>query len=216
MPQSILFKLSKFPLVIIASVFLLACSDQKEFEQGTHYTIFNNALDDVLENQPDLKQMQVIEFFTYGCSHCQAFAPVLTKWKKHEKINVKYVPIVWNVITDLHARAYFLIESHENFNSLHRGLFKLVAGFSRTGSLDDQKIELITWLQKQDIQPIDTLSAFNSSGFENELALSVLLAKRFQVTGTPTLIVNNTYRINNKSMNSLNELLQVAEKLLGN
>jgi thiol:disulfide interchange protein DsbA len=215
MKQTLLPSYIKAIVFTLAGLFLLACSD-KQFEQGTHYTTFNNALDDVIVNHPELKQTQVSEFFTYGCSHCQAFAPVLSKWGKSKEINIKYVPIVWNETTDLHARAYFLIESHQNFSSLHSGLFTLVAGFSRTDSLDDQKIELITWLQKQNIQPIDALNAFNSTGFENELALSVLLAKRFQVTGTPTLVINNTYRINNKSMSSQKDLLTVAEELLDN
>ncbi len=216
MRQALLPNYIKAIVLTLAGLFLLACSDSKQFEQGTHYTTFNNALDDVLVRNPDLKQTQVIEFFTYGCSHCQAFSPVLGKWKKSKGINIKYVPIVWNETTDLHARAYFLIESHKNFNRLHNGLFKLVAGFSRTDSLDDQKIELITWLQKQKIQPIDALHAFNSTSFENELALSVLLAKRFQVTGTPTLVINNVHRINNKGLDSQKKLLKVAEALLDN
>ncbi len=214
MTKSTLSKILKSCLVLMASLFMLACSDSNQYQQDTHYNTFNNAIDDVITQHPDLKSIQVMEFFTYGCSHCQAFAPDLRKWVKSEKLNVKYVPVVWSDITDLHARAYHLIENNEDFSELHAGLFKLVSGFSRTDSIDDQKIELITWLQTQGIQPIEALNAFNSTVFEQELALSVLLAKRFQVTGTPTLVINNSYRINNKAMSSQQEMLKVAEALL--
>jgi thiol:disulfide interchange protein DsbA len=207
-------RIAKFLSVSVISIVILACSDSSQYQQDTHYTTFNNVIDDIAAKHEDLKSVQVIEFFTYGCSHCQAFAPDFKKWTVSNKLNVKYVPVVWSEFTDLHARAFFLIKSHKDFNQLHMGLFKLVAGFSRTDSIEDQKIELITWLQTQGIQPIDALNAFNSTSFEQELALSILLAKRFQVTGTPTLVVNNTYRINNKAMTHQSELLEVAEALL--
>ncbi len=214
MKKFTLAKILKPCLVVMASLFMLACSDSNQYQPDTHYNTFNNAIEDVITKQPDLKSTQVMEFFTYGCSHCQAFAPDLAKWVKAEKLNVKYVPVIWSDTSDLHARAYHLIENNEKFSELHAGLFELVSGFSRTDSIDDQKIELITWLQTQGIQPIDALNAFNSTAFEQELALSVLLAKRFQVTGTPTLVINNTYRINNKAMSGQQEMLKLAEALL--
>jgi thiol:disulfide interchange protein DsbA len=209
-----LSKMTKLLSVLAFSLLMLACSDGSQYQQDTHYKTFNNAIDDITAQHIELKEVHVIEFFTYGCSHCQAFAPDFKKWTKSNKLNVKYVPIVWSEFTDLHARAFFLIKSHKDFDQLHMGLFKLVAGFSRTDSIEDQKIELITWLQTQGIQPIDALNALNSTVFEQDLALSVLLAKRFQVTGTPTLVINNTYRINNKAMTHQSELLEVAEALL--
>ncbi len=203
-----------FWAILFSALLLVACSDTTEYQKDKHYSEFSNIIDDVIANHPELNETQVLEFFTYGCSHCKTFAPLLKKWGVAKESNIKYVPVVWNDVTDLHARAYYLIENHENFNDLHSGLFELVADFSRTDSMDDQKIKMITWFQEQSIQPIDALNAFNSTVFEQELALSVLLSKRFQVTGTPTMVVNNTYRINNKALTSQKDLLNVAEKIM--
>jgi thiol:disulfide interchange protein DsbA len=212
--MSRLLRVNKSLWIIAVSLVMLACSDGSQYQKDTHYTAFNDAINDVVVKNTSLNSVKIMEFFTYGCSHCQAFAPEFKKWSNLNSLNVKYVPIVWSDVTDLHARAFFLIRAHKEFDELHGGLFNLVAGFSRTDSIEDQKIELITWLQKQGIQPIDALNAFNSTVFEQELALSVLLAKRFQITGTPTLVVKNTYRINNKAMTRQSELLELAEVLL--
>jgi len=203
---------------LVCSLLITACSDDVQYQQGQHYTIFDNAVDDVVLKDSELNSAHLLEFFTYGCQHCQALAPKLNEWAYANALIVKYVPVVWNDVTDLHARAFYLIKSKsttvKQFTKLHQGLFKLVGDFSRTDSLDDQKINLLTWLQSQNIQPIDALNAFNKSVFEPQLAQSVLLAKRFKITGTPTLVVRNRYRINNKSVDSQKSLLAITKTLI--
>lgn len=201
-------------LLALLSTFMIACSEQNPYMQNEHYTTFENTIDDVIKQQPDIAQTQVLEFFTYGCSHCQTFAPVLSSWAKAKSITVGYIPVVWNDVTELYAKAFYLIKGHSNFVQLHAGLFELIAGFSRTDSLEEQKIALIDWFQQQGIQPIETLEALNSSRFEQELARSVLLTQRFKITGTPTLVVNHAHRINNKAVKSQQQLLDIAESLV--
>ena len=48
---------------------------QAQFASGRHYL-------DVSPRQPtkDPKQVEVLEFFAYGCSHCSTFEPVLEAW----------------------------------------------------------------------------------------------------------------------------------------
>lgn len=202
-------------VVTLISIFLLsACSENNHYVENEHYTVFENTLDDVIEAQSELSEAPVYEFFTYGCSHCQTFAPVLANWAKKQNENVVYIPVVWSETTELHAKAFFLIQKKAEFKTLHAGLFKLTAGFSRTDSIEEQKIALIDWFQQQGIQPIESLKAIDTSEYEQQLAQSLLLTKRFKVSGTPTLVVNQKYRINNKAVNSQKELLEIAKQLL--
>jgi thiol:disulfide interchange protein DsbA len=200
--------------VICLSLGLVACSDDPEYIEEQHFTVFENAVDDLVERDPAIKESAVIEFFSYGCSHCKTFSPLLAKWKNKNNIHVQYIPVVWNENTELHAKVFYLASQQEDFKTLHHKLFTLVAGFGRTDSLEDQKIAFIEWFQQQGIQPIETLKALNSSDYEEQLALSVLLAKRFKITGTPTLVVNQQYRINNKAAGSQQEILDIAASLL--
>ena len=200
--------------VIVASLGMVGCRDDPQYIEEQHFTRFENAVDDIAESHPDIRESAVIEFFTYGCSHCQSFAPLLTKWQKKNNVQVLYMPVVWNENTELHAKAFYLARQQKNFKVLHRRLFKVFSGFGRTDSIEDQKIALIEWFQQQAVQPIDTLHAFTSSDHEEQLAQSILLAKRFKITGTPTLVVDQQYRINNKAAKSQNEILDIAASLL--
>jgi len=199
---------------MLLAILIMACSEPNPYLENEHYTVFDHSIDDVIKQQPELAEVPVLEFFTYGCSHCQTFAPVFNKWAKEQDIKAAYIPVVWSDSTELHAKAFYLIKEKPEFEQLHAGLFKLAAGFSRTDSLEEQKIALIDWFQKRGIQPIDTLQALDSSQFEQELAQSVLLTKRFKITGTPTLVVKQQYRINNKAVKSQQELLEIAEQLI--
>jgi thiol:disulfide interchange protein DsbA len=201
-------------IVMLASLWLVACSEDPQYIEEQHFTRFENSVDDLAEKYPAINESSVIEFFTYGCGHCQKFAPLLAKWQKQKNIKVQYVPVVWDEKTELHAKAFYFAAKQDSFKTLHEGLFILVAGFGRTDSIEDQKIALIEWFQQQGIQPIETLQALTSSDNEEQLALSVLLSKRFKITGTPTLVVNQQYRINNKSVTSQQELLDIATSLL--
>ena len=202
---------------LVCFLFMTACSDGVQYQENQHYTIFDNVVNDVVINDSELNSSHLLEFFTYGCQHCQSLASKLNKWAYTNALMVKHVPVIWDDITDLHARAFYLIKSKsttdKQFTRLHQGLFKLVGTFSRTDSLDDQKINLLTWLQSQNIQPLDALNAFNKSVFEPQLAQSVLLVKRFKVTSTPTLVIRNRYRINNKAADTQKSLLAIAKAL---
>ncbi len=201
-------------LVITASLGMVGCSEDPQYIEELHFTRFENAVDDIAENHLVIRESAVIEFFTYGCGHCQNFAPLLAKWQEKSNIKVQYMPVVWDENTELHAKAFYLISGSEKFEALHQGLFTLISDFGRTDSIEDQKIALIEWFQGQGMQPIETLQALTSSDSEEQLALSILLAKRFKITGTPTLVIDQQYRINNKAAKSQKEILDIAASLL--
>lgn len=204
--------------VMIISVVLLAsgCSQEPDyqFEENNHYLKYEDVLTDQLEQNPQLADADLIEFFTYGCMHCQAFHPELMKWKKkNADKTIAYVPVVWNETTEMHAKVFYLIQSYPNAEQVHHQLFDLVKGFSRTDSLEEQKVKFIDFLNQKGIQPIDVLNALDSSELDSKTASSVMLAKRFEVSGTPSLIVNGQYRVNNKALTDKKQLLQIVDEL---
>lgn len=200
----------------LLTLLMAACSQEPDykFEENTHYIRYQNVLQDQLEQNPTLAEADLIEFFTYGCMHCQAFQPELNKWhKKNSDKRIAYVPVVWNEQTEMHAKVFYLIKNYPNAEQIHHQLFDLVKGFSRTDSLDEQKVKFIDFLNQKGIQPIDVLNALDSTDLDSKTASSVMLAKRYEVSGTPTLIVNGEYRINNKVLTDKKQLLDIVDEL---
>ena len=204
--------------ILFASITLMitACSESpNQFTEDTHFKHYPNILADQLELQPELASADVIEFFTYGCQHCQAFAPKLNQWhKKNQQKRVVYVPIIWDELTEMHARLFYLIQGHESFETLHHELFGVVGGFSGTDLLEDQKVQLIVFLQQKGIQPKDVVEALNTSKYDPQTASSLMLAKRFEITGTPTVVVDKQYKILNNALKDHDALFSVMDELL--
>jgi len=204
--------------IVFASITLMitACSEfPDQFSENTHFTYYPNVLADQLALQPELASANVLEFFTYGCQHCQAFAPKLSQWhEKHQNQRVVYVPVIWDELTEMHARLFYLIQSEENFKGIHHELFAIVGGFSRTDSIEDQKVQLVVFLQQKGIQPKDVVEALNTSKFDPKTASSLMLAKRFEISGTPTVVVDKQYKILNNALKDHDSLFSVMDELL--
>ncbi len=203
-------------LCIFGVIFgLTGCGDDAaQFQEGTHYINYPNAVDDQLELKPELAKADVIEFFTYGCHHCQAFAPKLVSWhdKNPDKV-IEYVPVVWSEQAVMHAKVFYLIQRYSNFEALHHELFDLVAGFLRTDSLEDQKVKFIVFFESKGIEPKVVLEALDTSLLDAKTASSVLLSKRFEISGTPTVVINRQYRVNNKALSSKDELFDIVDEI---
>jgi thiol:disulfide interchange protein DsbA len=162
-------------------------------------------------SDPDL-----IEFFAYGCSHCQNFAPMLTQWEQaNPKVTVVYVPVVWNETAKLHAKLFYFIQDKPNVAAIHQGLYDLVATFSRTDSIDDQKVKFLVFMQEQGFQPLDVIRAIDSDDYAAQLQFSADMTQAFDITGTPNVVVSSQYKINNSALQKLEDILSTSEQLLG-
>src|SRR5687768_6165072 len=88
-------------LIAFCAWTISACAQESGFQEGVHY----NRAD---FETPVAGQVEVIEFFSYGCPHCAAFAPYIHRWQKKQPPNVKvtYIPVVFH-------------ESHMNYAKAH-------------------------------------------------------------------------------------------------
>lgn len=72
----------------------LSASAQEAFVEGKHYTKLAH-----VQPTRDPKGVEVLEFFAYGCSHCNAFEPVLDVWQKKlppDVVTSREVPDRWS------------------------------------------------------------------------------------------------------------------------
>lgn len=156
----------------------------------------------------------VLEFFSYSCLHCQAFAPLISNWATQQQASVEYVPVAWNEDTELYARFFYLIRSQSNFAELHPLLFERVMSLDSHEPLDQRKILLIEWLQQQGIEPVETLNLLSGEAVEQAIGRVKQLSAHYQIASTPTLVVNGTDKILNSELTSYQHLLDVAASQL--
>lgn len=214
MKSSIIFAVA---CVLLLSLNQIAYADGLKYKEGLHFTRFEKAIKIPSDSEAiKTEKFPIMEFFSYGCVHCKTFSLFVDKWESSNYLKIHYIPVVWSESSELYAKVFYLAKQQNNFSELHSELFDLVLGFDRTASIDDRTIEIIEWFSKKGVQPIDTLNALAGAEIEEKLAQSILLVKKFKVMATPTLVIDEQYRINNDSVKNQQEILNIAFSILGN
>jgi thiol:disulfide interchange protein DsbA len=157
---------------------------------GTDYVLLTPA-------QPTWGQgkIEVVEVFSYRCSHCAEFQPKVNAWKKTMPAEVRweYVPAVFGGSWDTFARAFFAAQlmgiQPQTHDKVFQGVF--VDRIAGEGTVED----IAKMYSKWGVDQAKMLATMNSFGVTAKLNRAHQFAVRTGVDGTPTIIVNGKYRV---------------------
>ena len=139
-------------------------------------------------------KVEVVEVFSYGCIHCAHFAPTAEKLRKELPPGVvfKLMPAPFSAEWLPFARAYYAAKQLGVVDRTHLALFD--AKFSDhypINSID----ELADFYARQGVNRADFLRIANSDEVTEKMKSDLALIQKWQVDGTPTLVVNGKYRV---------------------
>jgi len=160
-----------------------------EFIEGQDFVALPSALPGV----DALDRVTAWIFYMWSCLHCYEFEAALSEWIARQDpnaVDVIRVPVQWNPVVELHARAFYAAEllgvseqvSEAFFNSIHERGESLASRdeiavlFARLG-IDGQSFD----------------DAFESDRVAAELESGRRIAARFGVDSTPTIVVDGRY-----------------------
>lgn len=202
-------------LVLIANVLLLSLAAQADgskpvpYQEGLHYFL--------VEGAPVTTSgtMELVEAFSYMCSHCNTFEPFIDAWQKRkpEYVEFRRIPVVFGRGSwELYARGYVTAEMMNAPEAAHAAMMDRL------------------WKEKNIIRSMDELAAFysqfgldqdkflaTSSSFavETRLMKDQQKVRAYGITGTPSLILNGKYRIaGNAAVPSFDVMLDVVDFLI--
>jgi thiol:disulfide interchange protein DsbA len=157
-------------------------------------------------------KVEVVEVFSYGCIHCAHFAPIAEQMRKQLPPGVvfKLVPAAFNDAWTPFARAYYAAKKLGLVEQTHLALFK--AKFDEhypINSLD----ELADFYAQHGAKRDEFLRIAASDEVTEQLRKDMALIQKWQVDGTPTIIVNGKYRSANvQSLDQLSAMTQWLAK----
>ncbi len=139
-------------------------------------------------------QIEVLEAFSYACGGCAGFEPSIQAWKARAPVQVKFVriPMAWNSLWEVFARAYYASEALGVLEKTHTPLFDAL--FKQNKKMSTAE-DLSSFYANYGVKPADFLKVAKSFGVNSKIARSKLLAPRYEIDGTPTIIVAGKYRI---------------------
>lgn len=159
-------------------------------------------------------KIEVLEFFSYGCPHCNDFNPLVTRWvaKLPKDVAFHRVPITFGRAAWANlSRLYYALEASGDLARLDQAVFDAIHGQHK--NLFTEKA-VLNWVAGQKVNSAKFRDVFHSFAVETRLARAEQLAKTYKVEGVPQLTVAGRYAVLGQSAKSLPELLAIADALI--
>lgn len=181
--------------------------DDSQFKLNEDYSVIVNAPTDI-----DTKNVDVVNFFSYGCKSCVDVSKKLDAWKSKMPYYVKTYnsPVAPTIETSYPARIYFTLEKtgREDLN-----IPFLEA--STDGKTDFSNMEiLLSWFEGRGIKNEDFNTAFDSNEVVGKIYAGPNILKMYDISSIPAITIDGKYKINAESINkNKDNLIELVEFL---
>jgi len=180
------------------------------FVEGTHYVRLSQPL-----AAPADGKVEVIEFFWYGCPHCNSFEPMLDAWAKKLPADVAFrrVPVAFREEPfAAHQRIYYALEALGLLEQMHRKVFFAI--HNERQRLDKPQ-DIAAFMAKNGVDSARFLDAYNSFGVQTKQRQARQLGDAYKIDGVPALGINGRWFTSGTLAGSLDRSLAVADHLIG-
>ena len=157
-------------------------------------------------------KIEVIEFFWYGCPHCNAFEPTFEAWRKRapKDLAVRRVPIAFADSFVPQQRLFYALEAMGLVEKLHAKVFAAIHAEKQNLNKSEAIIE---WVAKQGVDKAKFLEQFNSFSVATKAARGTKLQNAYKVEGVPALGVAGRFYTDGTQAKSMERALTVVEFL---
>lgn len=182
-----------------------------EYQEDVNYHV-------VLPEQPGAegKRILVMEFFMYGCSHCNSFEPYLQEWLKQKPEDVDFVkvPAMFDrpeII--MQAKVYYALQLIGADEKIHSKIFHaLHVEKKKLGT----EAEMDAFLQANGVDMKKYREAVDSFAILTSIRKAAVFAENYDIHGVPALAIDGKYLIPGQEgetmIGVLNMLIEKARK----
>lgn len=193
---------------VMSSLPFMQTAQAENWKEGVHY--FEIPFPPAVETG---KNVEVREYFWYGCPHCFSLEPTMVKWLKNKPAGVEFVrsPSVVNRSWTVHAMAYYTYEALGVVEKMHQVTFDAIHKQRRhLSSMDD----LADFAAEHGIDRKKFLRAANSFGVNLKMKRQAQLDRDANISGVPTIVVDGKYRTGVEPAGGPEKLMQLINHLV--
>jgi thiol:disulfide interchange protein DsbA len=158
-------------------------------------------------------RIEVLEFFSYACPHCNAFEPDLRAWSDSapKDIALQRIPVPYIGAAVVLQRTFFALEASGGTPAAHARMFDAIhVQKRRIESVGDAAAAL-----RGAVDATVFRAAFMSDAVSRRVALADNLVKAYGVTGVPTLAVQGNFLTSREMAGSAPNTLKTVDYLIG-
>jgi thiol:disulfide interchange protein DsbA len=167
-------------------------------------------------------QVEVLEFFWYGCPHCYALEPTIEAWLKTKPAYVTFtrVPVLWNEGDRSLGRLYYTVQSLGKIDEMHGAIFKEIhvnndplIGVDPENTAEAERMQMV-FARRFGIAEQDFRSKFeHDMGVDTAMQHADALIERYRVTSVPNFVVNGKFVTDVAAAGSPEKLISLINDL---
>jgi thiol:disulfide interchange protein DsbA len=137
-------------------------------------------------------KVEVIEFFLYGCPHCNAFEPYISGWTKARSAKVSFirVPVMLHEGDEAWQKMYYALDLLGQADALHAKIFHAIHVEHK--HLNDEDA-IADFVAAQGVNRDAFVQAFRSFQVQSKLKQAQLLMQAYEVKRVPLIAVGGLY-----------------------
>ena len=197
-------------IVIVAfgiGLFGMTCV-HAEIVEGRDYKVLANPQS---THSNDL--IEVIEFFWYGCPHCNSLHPHIKAWLKNKPSDVdfRYVPAIFRNNWKPGAKTFYTIETMGVMGTIHDKIYDAI--HRDKINLTEESV-LFGWVEKQGVDKEKFVNIYNSFTTQNQVARSDQMMRQYQLTGVPALVIAGKNITSGKKGGTPQDTIRVLDEII--
>ena len=159
-------------------------------------------------------KLELIEFFWYGCPHCNAFEPALDAWVRQLPADVVFhrVPVAFSAEPFVaHQRIFYALDSLGLVAAMHRKVFYAI---HNDRMRLDKPAEISAFMTKNGVDGAKFMEAFGSFTTQTKLRQANQLVDGYKIDGVPAIGIHGRYYTAGTLAGTNDKALAVADMLL--
>jgi thiol:disulfide interchange protein DsbA len=163
-------------------------------------------------NLPRTGKVEVIEFFWYGCPHCNAFEPTIEPWIAHLPADVHFrrVHVQFDALKEIHQQIYYTWEAMGLVEQMHAKTF---ARFHVQRKPINREEDMLAFAQESGLDVAKVKQAWESFSVRTRMAQAKQLSDDYGIDGVPMIGIHGRYTTA-PSMNGQKECLATTDYLV--
>jgi thiol:disulfide interchange protein DsbA len=196
-------------LALLSGVVQAQTGSSVKYQEGLHYTLIEDA--PLNNNAP----MELVEAFSYLCTHCNTFEPYISGWTKRKPDYVAFsrIPIVFGrKAWEIYARGYVTAEMMGIVDEAHQAMMDTIW---KEKAVMRSMEELAEFYARFGVTAESFLNTSKSFAVDAKMRKDQRLAQEYGIRGTPAMVLNGRYMIaGSEAVASYDVMLDVVDYLI--
>ena len=161
---------------------------------------------------PKTGKIEVMEFFWYGCPHCNAFEPTIEPWiaKLPADVHFRRVHVQFDALKEIHQQVYYTWEVMGLVDQMHAKTF---ARFHVARKPINSESDMLAFAQENGLDVPKVKQAWESFSVQTRMHQAKQLADDYAIDGVPTIGIHGRFTTS-PSMGGQKECLVTTDWLV--